>query len=186
MPDKIELSIAALASSETQPGHFTLVLEDVQQQRRIPLIIGANEAQAIAMSMEKMQPARPFTHDLLKNTVEALDARLEEVLIFQLQNEVFYARLLLRKSTGEAVELDARPSDAIALAVRFDAPVYSYESVINRAGILIANLETRIKKGSLAEYSLDELEDLLQRLVAKEDYESAKRIKDYLDKRRKH
>ncbi|NJL76326.1 MAG: bifunctional nuclease family protein [Saprospiraceae bacterium] len=183
MKKKIELMVAALAPSESQPGNCTLVLEDFQQQRRIPITIGASEAQAIAMSMEKMQPLRPFTHDLLKNAIESLGATVEEVLINELANEIFYAKIILKQTNGQRIELDARCSDAVALAVRFDAPIFSYDTLIEDAGILVANLAVRSKKGSLAEYGIEELEELLQKLIAKEDFESAARIRDYLRRR---
>lgn len=185
MESKVELSISALSPSESQPEHFVLVLEDIAGQRRIPVLIGAPEAQAIAMSMEKIQPARPFTHDLLKNTMEVLGGTLQEVLIFEIKNEIFFTKLVLKQQSGKIVELEARTSDAVALAVRCDAPVYCYESVIEDSGVLIANITLRAKKGSLAEHSPEELESLLQKLIEKEDYESAARIRDYLNRQKK-
>ncbi|MDX2134359.1 MAG: bifunctional nuclease domain-containing protein [Saprospiraceae bacterium] len=185
MSEKVELAVVALSNSESQPGHYTLVLEDLKQLRRIPIIIGAPEAQAIAMAMENITPPRPLTHDLLRNTLKALDATVEEVLIDQLLNEVFFAKIFIRKANGERVTLDARTSDAIALAVRVDAPVYTYESLVEEAGMLSADLTGRQKKGSFAEYTIPELEELLQKVVEKEDYESAARIRRYLDQRKR-
>lgn len=185
MSAKIELSVVALAVSESQPNAYTLVLEDVEQKRRVPILIGQPEAQAIAIAMEKLQPLRPLTHDLLKQIVEVLGATLLEVFIHALHGDAFEAQLHLRTQIGDIVQLSARPSDAIALAVRFDAPIYTLDSIIEDAGVQVADFGIRTKKGSLAEYSLAELEELLQKLVEKEDYKSAVRIRDYLERRRK-
>jgi uncharacterized protein len=186
MQSKIELSISALSPSESQPEHFVLVLEDISGQRRILVLRGAPEAQAIAMSMEKIQPPRPFTHDLLKNAIETLGGIVQEALIFQIQNEIFFTKIIIKRTSDERMELDARASDAIALAIRCDAPVYCYESVLEDTGVLIANISLRTKKGSLAEHSPEELAQLLQKLIEKEDYESAARIRDYLNRQKKN
>lgn len=184
MSEKKELAIVALSSSESQPGNYVLILEDLEQQRRIPIIIGMPEAQAIAIAMEQMHPARPLTHDLLKTVMEALDGTLKEIVIHRLTDGVFHARLLLQKPDGAVLEIDARTSDAIALAVRCGAPVFSFEQVILDAGILATSLEGHKMGGSLAQYSLVELEDLLGKVIEKEDYESASKIRDYIQKRK--
>ena len=185
IPTKIELAVVALSGSESQPGNYTLVLSDFQQKHRIPIIIGAAEAQAIAMAMENLQPTRPLTHDLLVNTLQALGASLQEVLIEALQDGIFCALLTLRQTDGATVQLAARTSDAVALAVRVDAPIFIYEHVMEEAGIMDIPLLGRQNKGSLADYTLAELEELLRRVVEKEDYESAVRIRVYLEKRRR-
>lgn len=184
MNEKKELAIVALSSSESQPGNYVLILEDLDQQRRIPIIIGMSEAQAIAIAMEQMQPARPLTHDLLKNVIDLLGGTLKEVIIHQLADGVFHARLLLKNHEGVLVEADARTSDAIALAVRCGAPVYSFENVIQEAGILAETMVGHQMGGSMAKYTLDELEDLLGKVIEKEDYESASKIRDYIRKRK--
>ncbi len=184
MSEKKELAIVALSASESQPGNYVLILEELEQQRRIPIIIGMPEAQSIAVAMEQMQPVRPLTHDLLKSTIDALGGILKEVLIHDLLDGVFHARLILQKHDKVMLEIDARTSDAIALAVRCGVPVYSYEHVILAAGVLADSLAGRQMGGSLAKYSLEELEDLLLKVIAKEDYESASKIRDYIDKRR--
>ena len=184
MSEKIELAIVALSSSESQPGNYVLILEDLEQQRRIPIIIGMPEAQSIAIAMEQMQPARPMTHDLFKSAIEALDAICKEVIITELSESVFYAVLVLQKQDGTLVQVDARASDAIALSVRFKAPVYTYENVILEAGILANSLISRQAMGSFAKYSLEELEALLAKVIEKEDYESASKIRDYIQKRK--
>lgn len=184
MSEKKELAIVALSSSASQPNNYVLILEDLEQQRRIPIIIGMPEAQSIAIAMEQMQPARPLTHDLLKNTIDALGGILKEVVIHELLDEVFYAHLVIQKYDGTIVELDARSSDAIALAVRCGVPVFSFETVIAAAGILANSIAGRQIGGSLAQYSLAELEDLLEKVITKEDYESASRIRDYIERRK--
>jgi hypothetical protein len=174
-----------LSSSESQPGNYILILEDMDQQLRIPIVIGVAEAQAIAIAMEQMQPIRPLTHDLLKEVLQALGGVLKEVVIHQLTEDgVFHAKLMLQRNDGILLEIDARTSDAIALAVRCNVPVYSFDAVIKAAGILADSLSGHQMGGSLARYSMEELEALLLKVIAKEDYESASKIKEYIDKRK--
>ncbi|MDX1907721.1 MAG: bifunctional nuclease family protein [Bacteroidia bacterium] len=182
--EKREVLVIALAPSETQPGNYTLILEEPESRRRIPLIIGGFEAQAIAVTMEQMQPLRPLTHDLFRQTLDALGVKVAEVVIHSMQEGVFYADLYLRQADGTLLQVDARPSDAIALAVRAQAPVYTFDSLIEAVAIWVESLQTRTKKGSLEAYSLAELEELLARVIAKEDFESALRIRDIIDRRR--
>lgn len=184
MHTKIELLVTALSNSISQPNNFTLVLEDTRQQRRIPVVIGAPEAQAIAIALEKMQPPRPLTHDLFKQTIEALGATLSEILIYDIREGLFKAQLILVPAGKDPIAMDARVSDAVALAVRFDAPIYIYEHLADEAGLLGETLLGEAKKGSLAAYTLAELEELLERVVAKEDYESAARIRNYIKRRK--
>ncbi len=184
MNEKKELAIVALSTSESQPGNYVLILEDLDQKRRIPIIIGMPEAQSIAIAMEQMHPARPLTHDLLKSVIDALGGSLKEVIIYELSDEVFYARLMLQNQAGDLHEIDARTSDAIALAVRCGVPVYSFENVILEAGILAETVAGHQMGGSLAKYSLVELENLLKKILEKEDYESASKIRDYIQKRK--
>jgi len=184
MEEKIELCVVALSESESHPEHFALILEDLNQQRRIPIVIGVSEAQAIAIAMEKMQPLRPLTHDLMKNTLDALGVVLKEVLISHIEDGMFIAHLNLQQTDGTCIVVDARSSDAIALAIRCSAPIYSYDLIIEEAGLLSSSILGRQRKGSLAEYSLEELEELLRRVVEKEDYKSAARIQNYIAQRR--
>ncbi len=184
MPEKRELAIVGLASSESQPGNYVLILEDLDQQRRIPIIIGMPEAQSIAIAMEQMQPARPLTHDLLKSVIETLGGTLKEVVIHQFTDNVFHARLVLESSNGTIIETDARTSDAIALAIRCSVPIYSFDKVILEVGMLAHTLAAAPAKASFDEYSLAELEALLESVVAEEDYESASKIRDYIEQRK--
>jgi len=180
-----DLSIIALSESLSRPGQYALLLEDTASKRRIPLIIGVSEAQAIAVSMEKMQPLRPFTHDLFYQTLLQAGIHMKEALITNIENEVFYASLILTTPTGETLTLDARPSDAIALAVRFDCPLRATVTVVEASGYYVDE-KTRDKKGSYAEYTMAELEDLLSKIIRKEDYESAARVRDAIDRRNRH
>lgn len=181
---KKELAVVALSSSESSQGNYALILEDTESRKRMPIIIGQFEAQAIAITMERMQPVRPMTHDLVKNILSTLQVTLKSILIHSLIDGVFYSKLSLEKSDGSLIEMDSRTSDAIALAVRFDAPIYTFDSIIEEAGILADIQLMRYKKGSLAEYTLEELEELLAKIIAKEDYKSAARIRDLIEKRK--
>ena len=184
MPEKRELTIVELASSESQPGNYVLILEDLDQQRRIPIIIGMPEAQSIAIAMEQMQPARPLTHDLLKSVIETLGGTLKEVVIHHFTDNVFHACLVLESSNGTIIETDARTSDAIALAIRCSVPIYSFDKVILEVGMLAHTLAVTPAKASFEEYSLAELEAMLKNVVAEEDYESASKIRDHIEKRK--
>ena len=184
MSEKRELAIVALSSSESQPGKYVLILEDLDQQRRIPVIIGMPEAQSIAIAMEQMQPARPMTHDLLKSVMVGLGGSLQEVLVYALNEGVFHARLVLKNHSGESLDIEARASDAIALAVRCGVPVYSFDHIIQEAGIMADTLQGHQMGGSMAEYSLEQLEELLGKVIEKEDYESASKIRDFIHKRK--
>lgn len=182
--EKRELQLIALSDSESQPGQFVVVLETLQDQRRIPIIIGKHEAQSIAVAVEQMRPSRPLTHDSWLASVDAVNAKVQEVVITQLKDGVFYAILCLLTANKEVREIDIRPSDALALAVRCHAPIYTYPSVVEQAG-LGAELQVELtKKGSLANYTLAELEVLMEKLLQKEDYQSAARIRDLIAKRK--
>ncbi|MBU6342240.1 MAG: bifunctional nuclease family protein [Bacteroidetes bacterium] len=184
MGEKQELAIIALSNSESHQGKFALILECLETHRRIPMLIGEAEAISIAVAMEKMQPVRPLTHDLLWNTIVQLGALVSSVLIHKMVDGIFYAQIQLTDKTEQLIYLDARCSDAIALSVRCGAPIFMYRELIEEAGFLSELFFSSQRKGSLAEYSIPELEELLEKLIQKEDYESAARIRDYIDKRR--
>ncbi len=183
--NKIELNIIALANSESSKGNYSLILEEQKGFRRLPITIGPFEAQAIAIYLEKMQPNRPLTHDLFKNTLEVSGIHLTEVLISELKNGTFYAKLIGKKQNGSRLEVDARSSDAIAMAVRFGCPIFTTEEIMQSAGIILDSPSKAFtnKRGSLSEYSLKELEQLLRQVLAKEDYESASKIRDAIEKK---
>ncbi|MGB0915890.1 MAG: bifunctional nuclease family protein, partial [Crocinitomicaceae bacterium] len=134
--DKIKLEIVGLSYSQTQSGAYALVLSEVDGNRRLPIIIGGFEAQAIAIELEKMVPTRPLTHDLFKSFASTFEINVREVLIYKLTEGIFYSKLVCEQN-GNMVEIDARTSDAIAIGVRFNCPVYTYESILSSAGILL-------------------------------------------------
>ncbi len=193
--EKIELKIIGLSYSQTQSGAYALVLAEKNGARRLPIIIGGFEAQSIAIELEKMKPSRPLTHDLFKSFVEAFNVTIKEVLIYNLVEGVFYAKLVCDKE-GEIIEIDARTSDAIAIGIRANCPVYSFEHILSSAGI---QLEDEIEgesgtaeiddssadkeENSLASASTKELEALLEDAIGREDYERASEIRDELNKR---
>lgn len=185
MEEKKELAVVALSQSASQKDRYVLVLEAIESGLRIPVIIGAFEAQAIALAMEQMQPARPMPHDLMQHLLTALNARLREVFIHRFAEATFHARLILESEGGLLREVDARTSDAVALAVRCQAPVFIRGAILAETGIQAELFPGQDKKGSLSKYSIAELEELLKKLLDKEDYESAVRIRNLLERRKK-
>lgn len=177
---KIELNIIALANSESSQGNYVLILEEQKGSRRLPIIIGAFEAQAIAVALEEIQSNRPTTHDLFKNTLDLSGITISEVMISDLVEGTFYATLIGKKADGSPLAVDARSSDAIALAVRFGCPIFTTTTIMEKAGIVLdsPNKIFTNKGGKLSDYSLEELEQLLAQVLAKEDYESASKIRD--------
>lgn len=191
--EKIELKIIGLSYSQTQSGAYALVLSEKKGTRRLPIIIGGFEAQSIAIELEKMKPSRPLTHDLFKTFAESFNVQIQEVLIYNLVEGVFYAKIICDRE-GETIEIDARTSDAIAIGIRSSCPVYTYEHILSSAGI---QLEDEIEDGEqleesediaedkneLAAASNEELEQLLQEAIQHEDYERASEIRDEINKR---
>jgi bifunctional DNase/RNase len=197
--EKIRLQITGLSYSQTQTGAYALVLGEVEGKRSLPIIIGSFEAQAIAIELEKMKPSRPLTHDVFKAFADAYQITIDEVLIYNLKEGVFFARLVCSGPDGEQREIDARTSDAIALAVRFSCPVYTFEFIMKSAGVIIdENATLRASEGAdedleemetpsedLSGKSRDELDTLLQEAIAHEDYELASKIRDEIKRRKK-
>lgn len=195
---KIKLDIVGLSYSQTQSGAYALVLGEVNGRRRLPIIIGSFEAQAIAIEIEKMTPSRPLTHDLFKSFAQAYHIQIQEVIIYNLIDGIFYSKLIC--SDGKkVVEIDARTSDAIAMAVRFDCPIHTYEFILSTAGIVIEgndfvyleNLNEQAEEknaplahGNYTSVSDDELKNMLQEALADEAYEKAAKIRDELNKRK--
>src|ERR1700748_3353905 len=189
---KIELEIVALSHSITQTHSYAVVLGEVNGLRRLPIVIGGFEAQAIAVALEKMQPSRPLTHDLMKNFMTAFNIDLHEIIISDLQEGIFYSKLVC-SSDNDTIEIDSRTSDALALAVRFGCPVFTYEHILDSAGILMEDSSSKKKKTSTAAtvstmdsgaredlktLSLDELNTLLNEVLELEDYIRAIAIRD--------
>jgi bifunctional DNase/RNase len=190
--DKIKMEIVGLSYSQTQNGAYALVLSELGGKRRLPIIIGGFEAQAIAIELEKMTPNRPLTHDLFKSFSLSFGITLTEVVIYNLQEGVFFAKLIFHKD-GLVSEIDARTSDAIALAVRFHCPIYTFESILSSAGILSdemmledeheENLESSQAFSEFQQLSKEELEIALQEAIENEDYERASLLRDEINKR---
>lgn len=195
--DKIELEILGLSSSQSQQGSFALVLGETVGNRRLPIIIGMFEAQAIAIEIEKIVPNRPMTHDLFKSFARNFHYTVEEIMISDLKEGVFFAKIVCSDGAG-TTEIDARPSDAIAIGLRFNVPIYTNESVLSEAGIILTDEEgetdmpptptsTGSKKGStnekLKDLSSDRLQSMLDEALKGEDYEKAAKIRDEMNRR---
>ncbi len=200
---KIKLEILGLSSSQSQTGSFALVLGEADGNRRLPIIIGMFEAQAIAIEIEKIIPNRPMTHDLFKSFANSFNFHVEEIVISDLKEGVFFAKIVCSDGLKKS-EIDARPSDAIAVGLRFDAPIFTFENILAEAGIVLTDEEedeekektepkaeqkVKVKKESSKKgddyksYSIEKLNDLLKDAIDKEDYERAAKIRDELGKR---
>jgi len=193
---KIELEIVALSHSIAQTHSYAVVLGEVNGLRRLPIVIGGFEAQAIAVALERMQPSRPLTHDLMKNFMNAFGVELQEIIINDLQEGIFYSKLVCYNE-HDTIEIDSRTSDALALAVRFGCPIYTFENILDNAGILMDDNENAKKKKSqtvavannadsdeLHKLSIEELQNMLNEVLENEDYIKAIAIRDEINKRK--
>jgi bifunctional DNase/RNase len=196
---KIELEIVALSHSITQTHSYAVVMGEVNGLRRLPIVIGGFEAQAIAVALEKMNPSRPLTHDLMKNFMTAFNLDLHEIIICDLQEGIFYSKLVC-SSENDTVEIDSRTSDALALAVRFGCPIYTYENILESAGIMMEESTGKKKKTKelkevpveessggedLKKMTIEDLNSLLNEVLENEDYIRAIAIRDEINKRKK-
>jgi len=188
---KIELEIVALSHSITQSNSYAVILGEVNGLRRLPIVIGGFEAQAIAVALENMHPSRPLTHDLMKNFMTAFNLQLQEVYICDLQEGIFYSKLVCFNA-NDTIEIDSRTSDALALAVRFGCPVYVYEHILDQAGLtnekadkvdMPATITKTTERSDLVKLSLAELNQLLTEVLEQEDYIRAIDIRDEINKR---
>jgi bifunctional DNase/RNase len=202
---KIELEIVALSHSITQTHSYAVVLGELNGLRRLPIVIGGFEAQAIAVALERMQPSRPLTHDLMKNMLNIFDVELREVVIYKLEEGIFFSKLVCLHN-DEVIEIDSRTSDALALAVRFNCPVYTYENILEAAGLYMdesgkpekgaagstlpaaektpATVTTSAGNDDLKALSLEDLNKLLQQVLDQEDYMRAIAIRDEINSRK--
>lgn len=199
--EKIGLDIIGLSYSQTQTGAYALVLGEKEGKRRLPIIIGGFEAQAIAIELEDMTPTRPLTHDLFKNFADVFNISIKQIIIYNLVEGVFYAKLVCIKDDKE-VEIDTRTSDAVALAVRFKCPIFTYEFILSSAGIELdednespstesekaeqqaaPEKKKAAKKSKLADFTIKELNEQLEKAITNENYELASQIRDEITKR---
>jgi bifunctional DNase/RNase len=199
--EKIRLDITRLEPSHTQSGAYALVFEARGINSRLPIVIGVAEAQAIAIELEQMKPTRPLTHDVLKSLAESFSISVTEVIIYDIKDAVFHAKIICN-SGGKIKEIDSRPSDAVAIAVRFKCPIYTYKFILDQAGVKFEkdgdeDLEFELSKeydempeeetvsiSDIKILSTSELEDLLQQAIENEDYERASMIRDELQQRK--
>jgi uncharacterized protein len=193
---KIELEIVALSHSITQTQSYAVVLGELNGLRRLPIVIGGSEAQAIAVALERMNPSRPLTHDLMKNFMMAFNVGLHEIVINDLQEGIFYSKLVC-SSENDTVEIDSRTSDALALAVRFGCPIYTYDNILDQAGVMmdeemnprqemasnVTSANTTNSNDNLRNLSLEELNTLLADVLEHEDYIRAIAIRDEIKSR---
>jgi bifunctional DNase/RNase len=195
----IELLINGISYSQTQNGAYALILSEIEGERKLPIVIGTNEAQSIAIAIEKeIKPPRPLTHDLFKNFCERFDIKIKQVIIHKLVDGVFYSSVICERDGIEEI-IDSRSSDAIALAIRFEAPIYTYETILEKAGVVIqvekdfdeksllkelfSEDDTYIESPDLQDKSNKELEELLKIAIQNENYESAAKIRDEISNR---
>ncbi len=195
---KIKLEILGLSPSQSQAGSFALILGEELGNRRLPIIIGVFEAQAIAVQIENIVPNRPMTHDLFKSFADGMNYKLKEIYISELKEGIFYAKIVCTDNLRE-VEIDARPSDAIAIGLRFDIPIFTNETILSEAGLvsnseleeesteeneqIIETVEPKKSRQQLRDMSVEDLQRLLDGALSKEDYEKAAKIRDEIGRR---
>lgn len=189
--EKVELRFLKISYSHTQQGAYLLVLGEVHGDRRLPIVVGGPEAQAIAIHVEHIKPARPMTHDLFKSLADELDVRMKEVRISNMVEGIFHAVLVLEQN-GREIEIDSRSSDAIALAMRFSCPIFTYEFILSAAGIKVEDSEEEeeaetaevpARERPIGSSSLEELKEMLEEALDQEDYERASQLRDEIKRR---
>jgi bifunctional DNase/RNase len=197
MSNKIELQIADISPSGSSSGAYAMILAEVDGNRRLPIVIGGVEAQAIAIELEKMTPSRPLTHDLFRSLSNAYDIDIEEVLIYNLVEGIFFAKLITTMG-GRTAEIDARTSDAVAIAVRFNCPIFCEDFILEQAGVSLDDvpaeeneseefeeeLQSIIKEDEPSGMSIDDLQKQLDLALEREEYEKASRLRDEINKRK--
>jgi bifunctional DNase/RNase len=193
---RVKLKVLGISYSQTQSGAYALILVEENGERRIPIIIGGFEAQAIVIKLENLDPPRPLTHDLFKSFAKEFNIAIIEVMIYKLEEGVFYSRLLCNNGEKE-ISIDSRTSDAVALALRFGCPIYTTEEILEKAGIIITSSDTEttpepesdklFEAGSsmFENFSDEELYKMIDEAIKTEDYERAASIRDEIDKRKK-
>ncbi len=192
--EKKKLEIIGLSYTQSQSGAYALILGEIDGERRLPIIIGGLEAQAIAIAIEHIKPSRPLTHDLLKNFADCFEIILKEIIIYKFFEGVFYSNLICVHNLKEVI-IDSRTSDAIALAIRFNCPIFTYEPILVSAGVILKpeiernpqdsiNIEVQNKQKEFENISLIELEEMLEEAIREEDFEIASRLRDEIFRRK--
>ncbi len=181
MDNKVELRVLNISNSQLQANAFALVLEEVNGQRQLPVIIGSIEAQAIALKLKGLTTPRPFTHDLFVTFAEYLQTKLTQVFIYKARDGIFYSYLYFEKEDGESFKIDSRTSDAVALALRFDTPIYTTEEILSAEGY-IPEVEEETDESDMYE-SLESLKEALSQAIKDEDYELASELRDEIKQR---
>lgn len=192
--EKIRLEIVGMSYSQSQSGAYALVLGVPGESRRLPIIIGGFEAQAIAIELESMKPNRPLTHDLFKNFAQHFGVEITEVVISKFEEGIFFSKLMCSSEEG-TTEIDSRTSDAVALAIRFKCPIYVYSNVLDEAGIVMSDVDElekeeegksdlKKKNVSFEDYLSDELEEMLKKAIAEEEFEEASKLRDEINRRK--
>ena len=187
---KIRLNIMGLSYSQTQSGAYALVLSEEEGERRMPIIIGMVEAQSIAIKLEGLEPPRPLTHDLFFSFAQVFSFNIIEVVIYKIEEGIFYSELVGVKD-GNVVRIDSRTSDAVALALRFNCPIYTYEEILVKAGIILETSDSEADQLSgekenpvtLQTHTIEELKNMLKEAIKNEDYERASEIRDEIKRR---
>lgn len=201
----VKLTIKGISYSQTQNGAYALILNEVDGERKLPIVIGAFEAQSIAIALEKeIKPPRPLTHDLFKNFADRFDIQVKQVIIHKLVDGIFYSSIICERDRIEEI-IDARTSDAIALALRFDTPIFTYKNILDKAGVFlkvnpfehdIENMDDPLDiaeeveanpldslRDAFAKHTLKELHELLETAISSEDYEKAVKLRDEISRR---
>ena len=187
----VQLLINGISYSQTQNGAYALILSEIEGERKLPIVIGTNEAQSIAIAIEKeIKPPRPLTHDLFKNFCVRFDIKIKQVIIHKLVDGVFYSSVICERDGIEEI-IDSRSSDAIALAIRFEAPIYTYENILDTAGVLldksktpVSNIKEEIFEIKISKLSIKELETEINKAIKSENYERAAQLRDEISKRK--
>jgi len=194
--EKVELEINGISYSYSQSGAYTLILSESGGKRKLPIIIGQFEAQSIAIEMEKMKPTRPLTHDLFRTFAQSFNIKLNEVFIHKFEEGVFHSMLVFEKE-NQIHTLDSRTSDAVALAIRFNCPIYTSEDILNEVGVIfdeqsentpdeesVENESPGNSNSGLGSLPLDDLETMLNEAIENEDFELASQIRDEINRRK--
>jgi len=184
----VELAVNRISYSQSQNGAYALILEEIEGKRKLPIVIGGFEAQSIAIALDKeIQPPRPLTHDLFKNLANNYEIKIKQVIIHKLLDGIFFSSIICERNNEEEI-FDARTSDAIALALRFESPIYTYDKILDKAGIILKKEIKEKKKKKFDEsfkgFSIKQLNKKISKAIEEEDYELAAKLRDEINQRK--